>query len=174
MTRAASTIRSWCVAAAATWLTMAAAVGSVHAQDEQFSPEHLKKAWTVIELTKSAEGFDEILPDVAQRTQGFLIQNSPALTREIETTVTETAIDLAKQRVELNRTLQEIWARRFSEEELDVLIAFFESPTGQKFSDLSPSIAALSVGAAEQWRQRLGEEMLAEVRERMRAQGHNL
>lgn len=142
--------------------------------EENFSPSHLAKAQRVIELTHADEGFDDILPIVAEQTQALIIRNNPALTAEAEAVTTEKAIELAATRVELNRTVQKIWARRYSEEELDQLIAFFTSPVGEKFADLTTSIAALSVGASKQWGDRLATELLTEVREELRARGHQL
>ena len=143
-------------------------------QEENFSESHLRKAQRVIELTKSDEGFDEILPIVAEQTSALIIRNYPALTREVEEVTTEKALELAPTRRELNRTVQKIWARRFSEDELDDLIAFFSSDTGQKFAELTASIAALSVGASKQWGDQLATEMLTAVREELRARGHQL
>lgn len=143
-------------------------------EEESFSPSHLAKAQRVIELTQSDEGFDDILPIVAQQTAALIIRNYPALTREVEEVTTEKAIELAPTRRDLNLTVQKIWARRFSEDELDELIAFFSSDTGQKFAELTASIAALSVGASKQWGDRLATEMLTAVREELRARGHQL
>lgn len=142
--------------------------------DEDFSAEHLKLAQEVIRLTRSAEAFDDILPRLAERTQGVFTRSNPALTREIEETVMEVALEMAERRAELARTIQLIWARRFSEEELRQLIAFFESDLGSKFTELTPVITALSVGAARQWEQELSRAMVEETRERLRADGHAL
>ncbi len=170
------------VACAAGFLAVAGPVGAVAQQaadtssgeEETFSPEHLRKAQRVIDLTRSAEGFDEILSIVAEQTTALFVRNHPGLTREIEAVTTEKALEMAASRRELNETLQKIWARRFTEEDLDVLIEFFSSPVGQRFAESSATIAALSVGASQQWGNRLATEMVTEVREELRARGHPL
>ena len=144
------------------------------AQEESFTPEHLNKAEQVIELTKSAEGFDNILPIIADQTMTLFIRTNPALTREIEEVTTEAAIEMAQRRVQLNEILHKIWARRFSPEELDEIIAFFESDTGQKFAELTPSIAALSVGASKQWSDAIATDMVTKVRAELQERGHQL
>ncbi|MEM8665116.1 MAG: DUF2059 domain-containing protein, partial [Pseudomonadota bacterium] len=68
-------------------------------------------------------------------------------------------------------TMQLVWARRFTEEELNELIQFFQSPVGEKFGDLTPSISALTIGAARQWEAQLASDMLNETRNRLREKG---
>jgi hypothetical protein len=144
------------------------------AADEDFSAQHLSLAQDVVNLTRSDEAFDDILPRLAEQTQNLFTRSNPALTREIETTVLEVALEMAQRRTELARTIQLIWARRFSVEELQQLKAFFESDLGQKFTELTPSITALSVGAARQWEQQLSQQMVNETRARLREEGHAL
>ncbi|MCF3932842.1 DUF2059 domain-containing protein [Acuticoccus sp. M5D2P5] len=139
--------------------------------DEDFTQSHLQAAQDVIDLTHSDEGFDDILPRLAEQTRGVFIRSNPALTREIEDTVMEIAIDFAKRRVELSNTMQLVWARRFSEEELNELKAFFESPVGTKFAEETPVITALSIGAARQWEERLSNEMVEATRAKLREDG---
>jgi len=142
--------------------------------DEDFSAEHLALAQEVVNLTRSDEAFDDILPRLATQTQGVFTRTNPALTREIEETVMEVALEMAERRTELARTIQLVWARRFSEEELRELIGFFESDLGQKFTELTPVITALSIGAAQQWEQELSQAMVNETRSRLREKGHAL
>jgi hypothetical protein len=142
--------------------------------DEDFPASHLALAQEIVTLTRSDEAFDDILPRLAQQTQSVLTRGNPALTREIEDTVMDVALEMAGRRTELARTIQLIWARRFTEEELRQLKTFFESELGQKFTELTPVITALSVGAARQWEQELSRVMVDETRERLREAGHSL
>lgn len=142
--------------------------------DDSFSAAHLRIAQEVIELTRSDLTFDEILPDIASRTQQIFTRANPALTLEIEDSVMEAAIELAAQRADLSRTHQLIWARRFTEEELAELKAFFGSELGTKFVETTPVIATLAIGAGDQWRQRLSAEMVERTRTLLREKGHSL
>lgn len=139
--------------------------------EEQLSPEHMALAQEVIDLTDSAAAFDDILPRIAVQTQNVFTRNNPSIAREVEETVLAVALDLAPQRVELAKVIQQIWARRFTVEELEAMKSFFASSTGQKFVELTPSITALSVGAARQWEQVMSEAILEEARRRLVEQG---
>lgn len=143
-------------------------------EEENFSPSHLRKAQQIIDLTRSDAGFDEILPLVADQTMALFIRSNPALTAEIEDVTTATAIQMAQRRRELNNILQRIWARRFTEAQLDELIAFFSSDLGRQLTEELPTITALSIGASKQWGDQLSSEMVTEVREELRARGYEL
>jgi hypothetical protein len=158
------------------WLIAAPA----HAQsnttpaDDEFAASHLQAAQRLVDLTQSDDRFDEILPRIAEQTQSVFTRTNPALTREIEDTVMEVALELAGQRVELARTIQLIWARRFTEAEINQLIDFFSSDLGRKFTENTPVITALSIGAARQWEQELSQEMVTITRQRLREKGYSL
>ncbi|WMS41220.1 DUF2059 domain-containing protein [Acuticoccus sp. MNP-M23] len=142
--------------------------------DEDFTPSHLKAASRVIAAVKGDINFDEILPGVAAQTRNIFTRTNPALTREIEDTTTEVAIEMVPRRVQLSKTLELIWARRFSEEELNALAVFFEGPLGKKYIETFPVVGMLSVGASNEWEQGIAADMVAETRKRLREQGHAL
>ncbi|MEM8856347.1 MAG: DUF2059 domain-containing protein [Pseudomonadota bacterium] len=142
--------------------------------DEDFTASHLRAAQEVVNLTRSDLPFDDILPRLADQTRTIFTRSNPAYTAEIEATVLDVAITMAPRRLELSRTIQLIWARRFSERELVDLAEFFRSPLGAKFTQASPVIATLSVGAARQWEEQMAELMVSETREKLREQGFAL
>ena len=152
----------------------AAAADEPAQEEENFESSHLKAAQEVIALTRSDQIFDEIIPKLASQTQQIFTRANPALTREIEETAMEAALEMARRRVELSRTLQLIWARRFTEEELRELAAFFATPVGEKFVEETPVIAALSVGAGRQWEEALSADMVQLTREKLQAKGYAL
>ncbi len=141
------------------------------AAEQTFTPEQLALAQEVVDLTESAASFDDILPRIANQVQTIFTRNNPSIAREVEEVVFAVAIEYAPRRVDLARTIQEVWARRFSVAELQELKDFFASDVGQKFVELTPSITALSVGAARQWEQQLSQQMLEESRKRLLAAG---
>jgi uncharacterized protein len=144
------------------------------ADEENFPPSHLAAAQEVIRLTESDVIFDDVLPRLAEQTRDLFIRSNPALTVEIEDTVNEVALSLVGRRIELSKQIQAIWARRFTEAELNELATFFGSPTGKKFVENSPTISALSIGAARQWEAILANVMVENVRTKMREKGFSL
>ncbi len=152
--------------AAAAFLAAGLLPGAATAQ-ETLSESHVQAARQVVAATNSLSSFDEILPVLAEQTKTTFVQADPFRTDEVVTVTTEVALKLAPKRKELNRTIYEIWARRFSEEELAKLAEFYKTPLGQKLAENIPSITALSLGAARQWQDQISTEMVSMVREEL-------
>lgn len=134
---------------------------------EAISDEHLAAARELVTATKTMATFDDILPLLAEQTRTIFIQSDPALSSIIGEVVTDVAISMAPQRRDLNKTIYEVWARRFSIEELQMLTEFYKTPAGSKLAELGPSITALTIGAARQWQDKLSTEMVSLVREEL-------
>ncbi len=133
----------------------------VMAQDTTISESHIEAAKAAVRATKSIENFDNILPDVAERTRTLFIRSNPAMSAEIDTAVNEAAVELIARRKELDRVIYEVWARRFSEAELKEIAAFYNSETGQHLADMSGTLSALTIGAAKQWSDVISTDMVA-------------
>lgn len=136
---------------------------------ETFSESHLDAAKKVVIATNSLSAFDDLLPVLAEQTRTIFVQADPFRSDEIVTVTNEVALGLVPKRQELNKSIYEIWARRFSEEELNQLAEFYGTPLGQKLAEAGPSITALALGAARQWQDNIGTEMVSIVRERLEA-----
>lgn len=158
------------------------AVGPAAAQDqaapqgqqdeENFTAEHLAAARKAIDGGNAFRSFDDILPVIADKTRTLFIRTNPALTAEIDEVTNTVALELANRRPELDETIMKVWARRFSQEELNAIAEFYESPVGEKFARLGPELTALSIGAAKQWGDVISTEMVTRVREELNKRGH--
>ncbi|MBB4304047.1 hypothetical protein GGD81_003102 [Rhodobium orientis] len=137
------------------------------AQEETFTPEHMKAAEAAVEATRSNYGFDEILPIVASQTKQQLVRQNPEFAREIDAMVNDVALSMAGKRVDLDKMIEEIWARRFTKEELDEITAFYTSPVGAKLAEKSAELSTLSIGAAREYRNQLGIDMLEQAQKEM-------
>ena len=105
--------------------------GSVFAEDTP-SASHLKAARAAIDAIRVTVPFDNILPTIAMQLKSTLIQGSPNYEPLISDTVDEQALKLAPRRADLEREAAEIYAKAFTEEELNAIAAFYASPAGQK------------------------------------------
>lgn len=150
---------------AASALFMSAAL-PLQAQ-ETIAEDHLAAARETVFASNAIRAFDNVLPLMAERTRTLFIQRDPANTAMIDEIVNEVALSLASRRPELNKVVFEVWARRFSIEELNQLTAFYKSPLGQKYSRVEPELRALSIGAAKQWGDAISTEMVTLVREEL-------
>lgn len=155
-------------------LLLVLAPAAVAQTEENFTASHLQAAADLIRATGGDATFDDILPDVATRTQTVFTRTNPALTREIEVAVNAAAIEMVPRRLELALVLQQIWARRYTEEELRELTAFFRSPLGAKYIENLTTINVLALGASRQYQETLSADMVVVTRRKLQEAGHAL
>jgi len=108
---------------------------------------HIKAARSAIVAIGVTNPFDNILPTIAMQLKNTLIQGSPNYEPLITETVDEQALKLAPRRADLEKEAAEIYAKAFSEEELNAIAAFYTSPAGQKLLKDGP-LAIRELGKA--------------------------
>ena len=151
-------------AIAAGLLTLAAA--------QEISEPRLAAARLVVTSAPSLGNFDNILPGVSTKTKDQFIRVRPDLYKEISGVVDEIALKLAVRRADLDNDLARIWAKTFTEEELNAINLFFTSDVGKKFKDRAGSIGDEILKASRSWANRLGDELVEKSKEELKKQGH--
>ncbi|MBB1247370.1 MULTISPECIES: DUF2059 domain-containing protein [unclassified Rhizobium] len=124
---------------------------SLAVAQESISDAHLKAARSAMKAIKITEPFDAILPNIAQRLKGTLIQSSPNYEQLINDTVDAKALELAARRADLEKEAAAIYAKTFSEEELNQIAAFYSGPAGQKLLKDGPLVIRQLSKAADIW-----------------------
>jgi hypothetical protein len=69
----------------------------------------------------------------------------------------------------LTHLMAPVYAETFSREELQGLLAFYESPLGQRMVAAQPQILARSMEIGRQWGARMGQELITEILARKKA-----
>lgn len=133
----------------------------VLAQD--ISETHLRAARNAIAAVKATESYDLLLPAAAQILKQELIQQNPDLTDLIISTVDEKALGLAGRRGDLEREAALVYARTFSETELDAIATFYESEAGKKLLSQGPIVAREVTRAADIWQRGIQRDLATEV-----------
>lgn len=133
-------------------------------EQKTFTKEHLQAAGEAVKVSQAAAGMDEILPIVAEETRALFIRANPLQVQLIDEVVTDIAIKTASKRPDLDKTINEVWARRFTIEELNEIAAFYKTPTGQKLATTSPELIALTIGAGKKWQDEIARQMVLDVR----------
>lgn len=134
---------------AVTLIVSAGLAGVVKAQD--VTEDQIKAARAAITAIGATNGFDNILPGLAVRTKGILVQSSPNHEAEINTVVDEQALALAPRRADLEREAATIYAKTFTQEELKAIADFYNSPVGKKLLSDGPIATREVAKAAQIW-----------------------
>jgi uncharacterized protein len=125
--------------------------------------------------TKHADNiFDPLIRGVVIKTRDFFMQTNFMWGKDLN----EVADNLIKQYSarsgELLNDAARIYASHFTEAELKQLLAFYQSPLGQKVITEEPKTADESMAMAGSWADKLSEEVISKMRAEMKKRGHDM
>jgi len=132
---------------------------------QEISEAHIKAARAAITAIKSTESYDMLLPAAAQMLKQELIQQNPDLTDMISSTVDEKALALAPRRADLEREAALVYAKSFSEADLNAIAAFYSSAAGKAFIANAPIVAREVTKAVDIWQRGIQRDLATAVGE---------
>lgn len=147
-------------------LALAATV-SLPASAQDIADSHLSAARAVLTALHATDEFDIILPSAAQALKTELIQKNPDLQELIIEVVDQTAFALAVRRGDLEREAATIYARTFSEAELNEISTFYNSPTGKKLLSDSAEVTREVLRAADIWQRGIARDLAQQAGEEL-------
>jgi len=122
---------------------------SVSAQE--FTDAHLDAARAAISAIHATDQFDQILLNAATQIKAELIVNSPDKQQQISDMVDDAALALAPRRADLENEVARVYAKLFTEQELQQIADFYNSDAGKKLLSQGPVATREMLGAAEVW-----------------------
>ncbi|WP_336279171.1 DUF2059 domain-containing protein [Bartonella sp. CB175] len=140
-------------------------IGMVYAHD--VSDKHLNSAKKAISAIHATDQFDSFLPTAARDLKNELIGDDPNLATAISEIVDKQALALAKRRANLEREIAQVYAKYFTQEELDAITAFYSSDTGKKFLVEVPNIARDAYSTFDIWRSVIMQDLIKNVKKEM-------
>lgn len=158
--------------ALSSWLLALALIGPMPAGAQEITQTHLRAAWEAIRALGVDDEFDNALPDLAVQVQTVLVQRRPDLANQITTTVNQVALNLVATRRALNDQAARIWALVFTEEELGVIVQFYNSEVGRKLAQIYPDVLGETVDAFQIWYQATAEQLLEQSVAALEQQGY--
>ncbi|HJO35064.1 MAG: DUF2059 domain-containing protein [Pseudomonadota bacterium] len=114
---------------------------------------------------------------IAERTVAVLRHVRPDLPRPLLALAEREAHESVTEASEQHDPVEdmvEIYDRHFTHEEIDALLAFYDSPLGRKSIAVLPQISAESAAVGEAWGHEIGPQVQSRVRERLTAAGVDL
>ena len=153
-------------------LALVAAIGSVRAQ--QPSPTALASARELMELKGVKSLVEPVVVGVIEQTKGTILQTNPGLTKDLSEVSAQLRNEYQPRVAEMTNEIVQLYAQRFSEQELKEVIAFYKSAAGKKMLVEEPRILDATYARMQQWASRLQDEVATRVRAEMKKRGHNL
>jgi hypothetical protein len=161
---------------AARMATLAVALISLSpaAQAQQPSAASMAAAKEIISINGATTLFDALIPGVVEQAKLLFLQQNPGLNKDLTDVAATLRADFAPRFSELTNELARLYATNFTEQELKDVLTFYKSPAGKKLIVAQPNIAEQSMRFAQDWANKLSDEVIAKMREAMKKKGHVL
>jgi len=153
-------------------LALVAAAGAAQAQ--QPSAAALASARELMELKGVKSLVEPVVVGVIEQTKGTILQTNPGLTKDLDEVSAQLRNEYQPRVAEMTNEIVQLYAQRFSEQELKEAIAFYKSAAGRKMLAEEPRILDATYARLQQWAIRFQDEVMTRVRAEMKKRGHNL
>lgn len=144
---------------------------SVPAMAQEVPPEQLALARKYVDLTDSAGVFEITLVEIGLGSLSQLTQQNPELADEIDLAIGKVLETYQNRKGELLDQFARVYATRFTMEELQQIVAFYETPTGRKLSVANTEVNGDMQAILQVFTNNTRPEFYAKVRAELRAKG---
>ncbi len=155
-------------------VTVALASFGPAAHSQQPPPAAMATAKELIAFTGSAAVFDPLIAGVVEQAKLLFLQQDPSLGKDLNEIANKLRTDLAPRYVELTDEMARLYATHFTEPELKAILAFYQSPVGKKMLAQQPTVVDASMKFAQDWANKLSDQVIAKMREELQKRGHSL
>lgn len=159
---------------AALVISAAALLAFAPAQAQQeISPEHLAKAREYVDMTDSANLYERTLVEMGLRVMRLMVQQDPTLRDPLIAALQTVYDEYLANRDPLYNQFARIYAIRFSTEELQQIIDFYNTEVGQKLLDQNQGINEDLQTVLTVWSRNTGNEFLSRVQAELAELGYD-
>jgi hypothetical protein len=144
---------------------------AVAAVAQEVPPEQMALARKYVDLTDSAGVYEIALVEIGMGTLSELTTQNPELAEEVDLAIGKVLETYQGRKGELLDQFARIYATRFTLEELQQIVAFYETPTGQKLAAANTEVNSDLQAVLQVFTNNTRSEFFAKVRAELRAQG---
>lgn len=138
---------------------------------QEVAPEQLALARKYIDLTDRGAVFETTVVEVGIDTMRQIVTQNPEIIDETNETIGDVIKEYNGRKGELLDQFARVYAVRFTLDELREIVAFYESPTGQKLAAANSEVNADVRRVLQVYTNNLRTEFFAKVRSALRAKG---
>ncbi|QQR37905.1 DUF2059 domain-containing protein [Devosia rhizoryzae] len=141
---------------------------------QEVAPEQLALARKYVDLTDNGAIFETTVVETGVATLQQITSLNPELGEQTTAVIDEVIKEYSGRKGELLDQFARLYAMRFNMEELNQIVAFYESPTGQKLANANNELNQDLSRVLQVYTNNLRSEFFAKVRAGLRAQGVEL
>lgn len=155
-------------------IAAALALTAPAAYAQKATPAALLTANEIVTTTGSMALFVPLVAGVIEQAKALYLQQDPGLGKDLTDIAAQMRKDLEPRMSEISAHIALLYTENFSEQELKDLLAFYKSPVGKKLLAKQPVIADGSLKFAQDWANKLSDEVVANMRVELKKKGHAL
>ena len=155
-------------------LSLGGLLAAVPAGAQELAPEHLAVARKYVELTDKSGIYEVSLVKTAVDTMRTLISQNPEITKPVDDAITKTLEDYKGKKGDLLDQFARVYALNFTIEELQQIVAFYESPVGAKLATANATLNQSLQTVMQVFETNLKSEFFAKVRAELKAAGFDV
>jgi len=155
-------------------ISLATLVAVVPAGAQELAPEHLAVARKYIELTDKSGIYEVSLVKTAVDTMRTIISQNPEITKPVDDAITKTLEEYKGKKGDLLDQFARVYALNFTMEELQQIVAFYESPVGAKLATANATLNQSIQTVMQVFETNLKSEFFAKVRAELKAGGFDV
>jgi hypothetical protein len=141
---------------------------------QQTSMAAMQTAKEIVSVTGATALFNPLIAGVVEQAKNLFLQQNPGLGKDLNEITTKMRADLAPRFSELTDEVAKLYAAHFSEAELKQVLAFYKSPIGMKLIAEQPKVGEESLKFAQDWANKLSDQVIANMRDELKKRGHAL
>jgi len=143
---------------------------------QELSPDRIALARKYVDLTNQAKVFEVILIETGISTMRTLVSQNPKISKQVSDAIGQVIKQYADggQKDELFNQFARVYASRFTKDELQKIVAFYESDVGVKLSRQNAAANVELKKIMQIYRNNLNTEFFAKVRAVLRDKGIKL
>ncbi|HEX5212329.1 MAG TPA: DUF2059 domain-containing protein [Pseudolabrys sp.] len=144
------------------------------AYSQQTSVAAITTAKELVAATRATTVFNPLIAGVVEQAKLLFLQQDPGLAKDLNEIADKMRTDLAPRFSEVNDEMAKLYATHFTDQELKAILAFYKTPVGQKLLTEQPTVVDASMRFAQDWANKLSDQVIAKMREELKKRGHNL
>ena len=156
------------IATAALFVVLASAAPALA---QQPTPEQIKAAREVIDVSGAADSIKDIVPIFLDEAKNTLTRTRPEIVKDLDDAIKAVEPEFAKRKEDLMNDIASVYASRFTVEELGEIKTFYTSSTGKKLVQNLPSVLQGSYEKTQAWSQKMSTDIIARLRQEMKKRG---
>ena len=141
---------------------------------QQPTPSSIAVAKQLIAASGATAVFTPLIPGVVEQAKLLYLQQNPALGKDLNDIATQMRANLQPRFEEITDEVAKIYATNFTEQELKDILAFYQTPAGKKLLAQQAKVIETSMSFAQNWANKLSDEVIAKMREELQKKGHQL